>query len=103
MSEASGVAAGRHRSRVEAARLAAEYEQSGMVRKAFCAQHGLSVATLDNYRKRHRTSIPKSEGRILPVEIMAGTETKRRSLAPGRRGLWGELDNGRRVEVNDGV
>lgn len=102
MSEASGVAAGRHRSRVEAARLAAEYEQSGMVRKAFCAQHGLSVATLDNYRKRHRRSIPKSEGRILPVEIMAGTEPKRSSVAQGRSALWVELANGRRVEVNDG-
>jgi transposase-like protein len=43
----------RHRrSREEAARLVSEYEQSGLTRWAFCSQRGLSIATLDKYRKR---------------------------------------------------
>ena len=43
--------AGRRRSRSEALRLTFEYEQSGLKRRAFCQQHGLSLASLDNYRK----------------------------------------------------
>ena len=38
----------RRRSREEADRLVLEYECSGMTREAFCRQHGLSAATLDN-------------------------------------------------------
>jgi hypothetical protein len=40
----------RRRSREEADRLVMEYEQSGLTRRAFCHRHGLSTATLDNYR-----------------------------------------------------
>jgi len=43
---------GRRRSRAEADRLVAEYEQSGQTRGAFCRAHGISLSTLDNYRKR---------------------------------------------------
>ena len=41
-----------HRSREEAARLVMEYKQSGLGPTAFCRIHGISVSTLDNYRKR---------------------------------------------------
>ena len=102
MSEANGVAASRYRSRVKAARLAAEFEQSGMTRKAFCARLGLSVATLDNYRKRHRSSTPLADSRILPVEWMPSTAQASNSMAVDRGGLWVELANGRRIEVASG-
>ena len=42
----------RRRSREEAAQLVLEYEQSGLTRQAFCRRHGVSLATLDNYRQR---------------------------------------------------
>src|SRR5664280_2268532 len=90
MSEVSGVAVRRRRSREEAERLALEFAQSGLTRRVFCAQHGLSVAALDQYRRRGRTLEPPAtqqqsapsqgfqrqgfvagvENRILPVEIV---------------------------------
>ena len=58
MSETQAVERGRRRrSRGEAERLVLDYERSGMTRVAFCRQHGLSAATLDNYRKRCRADV----------------------------------------------
>jgi hypothetical protein len=67
--------AGRRRSRSEALRLAFEYEQSGLTRRAFSQQHGISLASLDNYRKlvskhsdvRH-SSITDFD--LVPVELI---------------------------------
>ena len=42
----------RRRSRAEADRLVSEFGQSGLGRKEFSAAHGLSVHTLDAWRKR---------------------------------------------------
>src|SRR6266700_5769885 len=66
---ASGVAAVKRRlSRAEAKRLVSEFEQSGLRRKEFCATRGLSVHTLDAWRKRIAES-GWSE-KIVPVEII---------------------------------
>ena len=54
MREAIGIVVRRRRSRAEAERLVSEFEQSGLRRQAFCARHGLSVGTLDYYRKHRR-------------------------------------------------
>jgi hypothetical protein len=104
MSEAMVVGARRRRSRVEAERLVLEFERSGLSRRAFCAQHGLSVPSLNQYRKRCRDMVlPSTEAqaaanRILPVEFVdAGA-----SAVGSSRALWVELANGRRIEVGTG-
>lgn len=122
MSEVSGVAVRRRRSREEAERLALEFAQSGLTRRVFCAQHGLSVAALDQYRRRGRTLEPPPtqqqsapsqgfqrqgfvagvENRILPVEIVRRTAPVCASAVERDRALWVELANGRRIEVMHG-
>lgn len=107
MSESNGFALGRRRSRVEADRLVSEFEQSGLTRRAFCAQHGLSAATLDNYGKRRRETGSgqagaKPESRIFPVEFVSETPQPVMSAAEIRSALWVELANGRRIAVSHG-
>jgi hypothetical protein len=107
MSEATGIAVRRRRSKTEAERLVVEFDQSGMRRKALCAQRGLSVATLANYRKRccsldHRR--PQSE---MASSGMPPVEFVNMALAPAPAaeshiGFRVELANGRRIEVAPG-
>jgi len=42
----------RRRSRSEVEGLVSEFEASGLKRAAFCRHRGLSIATLDEYRRR---------------------------------------------------
>lgn len=59
----------RRRSRAEADGLVSEFERSGLGRKEFCATRGLSMHTLDAWRRRVAQSA--SEEKIVPVEIVA--------------------------------
>ena len=68
MSESVAIAVRRRRSRVEAERLVVEFDQSGLTRQAFCAQHGLSVGTLARYREHRRSVAPVAASRMLPVD-----------------------------------
>jgi hypothetical protein len=97
MNEMSGVLVRRRRSRLEAERLVLEFRQSGLTRQAFCAQHGLSVAALDKYRRRSPAALPGRE-RLLPVELapVAASAFKANSA------LWVELVGGRRIGVEIG-
>jgi hypothetical protein len=85
------------RSRAEAERIAEEFAKSGLRRKAFSRERGLSVHTLDVYRRRLREEQGQGEiaGRLLAVEI-----------SPPLRGGGGELSvllaNGRSIEVRRG-
>ena len=112
----------RRRSREEADRLVLEFAQSGLTRRVFCAQHGLSVAALDQYRKRGRTLehsptqpqpapnlgcqrpvfVAGVENRILPVEFVSRTVPVSASVVERDRALRVELANGRRIEVAHG-
>lgn len=98
----------RRRSRVEAERLVLEFERSGLTRQVFCAQHGLSVAALDKYRKRCRTwahqpaQLHSATNRILPVELVSGILPAQASAMESCRALRVELANGRRIEVGHG-
>ena len=56
----------RRRSLAEIERLVSEYKQSGLSRKEYCAAHGLSMHTLDAWRRR----ITGSRQKIVPVEIV---------------------------------
>ena len=68
--KANGLGAGfRRRSRAEVERLVLEFTQSGLGRKEFSAAHGLSVHTLDAWRRRMAGSSRREE--IVPVEIVA--------------------------------
>lgn len=97
MSASVEVTARRRRSRIEAERLVLEFKQSGQTRNAFCTQHGLSVAALDKYRRRHSTSFHGSE-RLLPVELAPDQP----SALKANSALWVELSSGRRIGVESG-
>ena len=86
----------RRRSRAEAELLAREFEASGLTRRAFCSQHGLSVAALDKYRQQQVRRIAERGGRMVPVEVVTGLATP--SSHSGSE-LWLELPNGWRIGV----
>jgi len=86
----------RRRSREEALSLVSAYEASGLSRREFCVERGLSVATLDLYRKR---SQPGSE----PLRLVA-VDVEPSCKGGGRSGavyppLTVVLGNGRRIEI----
>jgi hypothetical protein len=84
------------RSREAAEELVKEFEASGLSRRQFCTERGLSPATLDLYRKRRRLA----EGGVAPK---AGLVRVKVSAAPARRssGLELLLSGGLRVEVGE--
>ena len=92
----------RRRSRAEAAQLVAEYETSGLTRKAFCTQRGVSVAALDKYRRIHRQPTAQAPGRLLPVELLPDLSAVSASGDEPCSHLWLELSNGRRIAVGRG-
>ena len=84
------------RSREAAEELVREFEASGLKRKQFCEQRGLSLGTLDLYRKRLRLAEggPEPKGRFARVQI---------SSQQGQvgSGLQLVLSGGLRVEVGE--
>ena len=101
----SGVGSGfRRRSRAEAARLVSEFDQSGLRRKEFCAAHGLSVHTLDAWRRRIADS--GSEEKIVPVDIVEDRRASVGSKQAGSEERTGQfrvvLAHGLRIEVEPG-
>lgn len=101
----------RRRSREEAERLVVEYEQSGLTRRIFCRQHGISLATLDNYR-RQRTCAPcqvpdatpataiTSAVRLVPVELVERSPLH--GKAANSASIYIEMARGRRIAVTAG-
>jgi hypothetical protein len=85
------------RSREAAEELVKEFEAGGLSRKEFCAQRGLSLGTLDLYRKRRRMAEGGTESKavLARVKISEGQ-------AGGASGLQLVLSNGLRVEVAEG-
>ena len=94
----------RRRSGAEAARLVSEFERSGLRRKEFCAAHGLSVHTLDAWRRRIADS--GSEEKIVPVEIVEDRRASMGSKQAGSDERTGQfrivLADGLRIEVDAG-
>jgi hypothetical protein len=85
------------RSRAEAARLVSEFEQSGLRRKEFCAARGLSVHTLDVWRRR--IAQPGLHEEIVPVEIVAD-----RAVSAPAMPAAGVAENGQfRVVLAQGI
>ena len=89
-----------------------EYEQSGLTRRIFCRQHGLSLATLDSYRRQSAcgpgqasdaapaTSIV-SAVTFVPVELVEHSSLHRQTSDDGAS-LHIELAGGRRIGVTAG-
>jgi transposase len=101
MSEKQAGVVGRWRSGAEVDRLVAEFEASGLTRQEFCAKHGLSLGTLDRYRKRRQQRREKLAGDsgFLQVELSA---PKAADSHAGGRELAVVLASGRRIEVRSG-
>jgi hypothetical protein len=97
MNTSGEIAVQRRRSRAEADGLVSEFEQSGMGRKEFCAAHGLSVHTLDAWRKRIAQS--GSQKKIVPVEIVEN----RRASVGSIRAASAERNGKLRVMLADGL
>jgi hypothetical protein len=78
--------------------------QSGLGRKEFCAAHGLSVHTLDAWRRRAAGSSKQEE--MVPVEIVADRAARqglKRTASMERSGQFRiVLGDGLRVEVESG-
>jgi hypothetical protein len=97
---------GRRRSRSEALGLAFEYEQSGLTRRAFCQQHGLSTATLDNYRKlrskhSHGSASLAADLDLVPVELIDCVPPAQPQSGTDA-GLYLVLPKGRRISITTG-
>jgi len=90
----------RRRSRVEAERLVSEFERSGQRRKEFCAVRGLSVHTLDAWRRRVAQS--GSQEKIVPVEIVEARAASKGSERAGSSRFCIVLADRLRVEVEPG-
>jgi transposase-like protein len=92
----------RRRSLAEIEHLVSEYKQSGLSRKEFCAAHGLSMHTLDAWRRR----IAGSRQEIVPVEIVEegalrqGLKQAERMVPSGHFRVV--LASGLRIEVESG-
>ena len=70
-------------------RVVADFEQSGLSRRQYCARHRLSVSTLDNWRRR-----VKAAAKFVRVEVSpAPAHHQRFTLV---------LTNGRRIETEMG-
>ena len=102
----------RRRNRDEADLLVMEYEQSGLTRRVFCRQHGISLATLDNYRKQRAgapsqaqdagptpTNVPAVT--FVPVELVERSSLHRQTAGIGAS-IYVELVSGRRIAVTAG-
>jgi transposase-like protein len=103
--KANGVdAVFRRRSRAEAERLVSEFKQSGLRRKEFCAAHGLSMHTLDAWRRRIAGC--GSEEKIVPVEIVEGRRAGMDAMQTGSLARSGQfrvvLSQGLRIEIEPG-
>ncbi|MFZ1087480.1 MAG: hypothetical protein WAN35_21155 [Terracidiphilus sp.] len=109
--KANGVGAGlRRRNRAEVERLVSEFAQSGLGRKEFSAAHGLSVHTLDAWRRR----VAGSRQEMVPVEIVADCVARTGSKVEARVGAMRAagmersgpfrvvLADGLRIEVEPG-
>jgi hypothetical protein len=93
----------RRRSRAEAAVFVREFEQSGLRRKEFCATHGLSVHTLDAWRRAVRW---QERERIYPVEFVEERKPQRGPMLEGSAKPGGQLrvvlSSGLRIEIEPG-
>jgi len=57
------------RSRAEVNELLAAFERSGSTQQAFCREHGLSVATFSNWRRKAQAAGATTKPTLRPVRL----------------------------------
>ena len=55
--------------------------ESGMVRKAYCKEHGVSSATFYNWHKKYREAELKTEEKFIPVDITSPKKQPEQTIA----------------------
>ena len=94
----------RRRSRAESDRLVQEFKQSGLGRREFCGARGLSVHTLDAWRRRMAQS--GCDEKIVPVEIVTDRNVVKGSMTAASATRSGQfrvvLARGISIEVEPG-
>ena len=92
----------RRRSLAEIERLVSEYKRSGLSRKDFCAAHGLSMHTLDAWRRR----VAGSRQELVPVDFVERGAQQQGSMQTGsmeqRTQFRIMLSHGLYIEVESG-
>ena len=76
---------GEMRSKEEILKIAEGFAKSGMTRREYCAKHGVTMTTLDYWRRAHRKQKPT----LVPVAIEEARPLTEFALV---------LANGRRIE-----
>src|ERR1700691_1635804 len=101
MDHPTNVAPAKRRTREEIRQIVSEFATSGMPQSEFCGSRGISRSTLDRHliKQRAQDQGSRAGNRLLAVEVRAAS-----GRAPGQHGggLFVELTNGRRIEVNRG-
>ena len=92
----------RRRSRAEAAALVAEFESSGLMRQEFCRQRGLSIGTLDRYRRRVHGGKRSMPAPMVAVEVVRSRAAEKSHDVDQDRPFVVESRSGRRIEVRRG-
>jgi len=100
MNEQQAGTGSQRRSRAEVDQLVAEYETGELSKQEFCRRHGLTLATLNRYRRRRqRNPLPKArKNRWVAVEVSAPPQEGHSVNGA----LTVVLANGRRIEVPRG-
>jgi hypothetical protein len=83
-----------------------EYEQSGLTRCVFCRQHGISLATLDNYRRQRACASSQAQDatpavRLVPVELVERSPLYGKTAA-NSASIYIEMARDRRIAVTAG-
>ena len=63
----------------------ARWQQSSLSQKAYCAEHGLSLASFGYWRKQIKKHAGRVEKKLIPVTVARTTDTAAISLPTGIR------------------
>lgn len=55
--------------------------ESGMIKKAYCKEHGISLATFYNWHKKYMEAGHKNEGKFIPLVISSPSKQPEQTLA----------------------
>jgi hypothetical protein len=72
------------------------------MREAFCRQRGLTVGTLDKYRRRVHDGPQSVAGQVVAVEVVQSSARETGSDVDGHNAIVVELRSGHRIEVHRG-
>jgi transposase-like protein len=73
--------------------------ESGMVRKGYCKQHGVSLATFYNWQKKYRETELKTEDKFIPVLLSSPTKQPEQTISKHIE-IEISYPNGVRVKIN---